>query len=245
MAHLFEAAKLTGLLALVLGAMAFSTTVAQAETGAHWNVDQISFESFGGKLNVEVQSTIEGSFGVLLTKVATVKVEILCTTIRLKDALLKANGGATGKAHFEGCITKINGIAEPACKPHSPGAPEGLIETNVLDALIVLHENKTVDLVQVLPTSGSIFVTVVLGIENPALNECLISIKFGEKFNVTGNFFLKDAQGELLLEKIKHLVIEGPLSALLFSGNAATIDGSSNLFLDGVHKGLTFSGIAA
>jgi len=245
MAHVFRTTKPVGLLALVLGAMAFSASAAWAETGAHWNVNGTNFDSFGGKLSVELETAIEGVHGILLSTSGSTKVEILCTTVKLKDALLKANGGATGAMHFEGCIAKLNEkAAASSCKPHSPGATSGLIETNALDALIKLHTTETgkkVDLIELLPVVASQpIVMLILGSEG-AENECAL----GELFDVTGKFFAKDAQEALLSEKFEHLMVEGPLSALLFGGNPATIDGSANLFLEATHKGLKFSGIAA
>jgi hypothetical protein len=272
-----KAFKLMGLFALVLSAMAFSATAAQAELNAKWKVNGADTTD---ALNVLAQAALEpiilkdaegkiteDKHGILLTKTGLTKVEILCTSLKFVDALLKTLGGAKGKIHFDGCITKLNGgAAAGACKPHSPGAAEGLIETNALDGLIKLHETATktkVDLFELLPepvkfkdengeelTKTPPFVTLIMGKE--VGSECSI----GSKFDITGKAFLKDAQEEGLVEKVTHLVVEGPLSALLFGGNAATIDGNANVFLGGGlpkeeggknvggHEGLKFSGIA-
>jgi len=231
MAHAFKRTKPLGLLALVL-AIAFGASAAQAETAAHWNTNKNPFD--GSQTRAVKATTIEGGFGTFLSKSVSTTVEILCTTMKAVDFLLKEHGGASGKVHFEGCITKLNkGSALGACKPHSPGAALGLIETNALDALIVLHSNKTVDLVEMLPTAAGPFVTLLLGVDE----ECSI----GEKWDVTGKFFLKDNSEELLKEKQFHLFVEGPLSALLFGGNAAAIDGSVSVELQ---EGLDWSGIA-
>lgn len=108
---------------------------------------------------------------------------------------------------------------------------------NTLRAFIKLHEGKG-DLVEVAPDSGEVFVLIYMGKETGS--ECAI----GACFPVTGKFFVKDFQNELLVEKEVHLIAEGPLSALLFGGNAATIDGSATVVLAGAHKGRTYSGIA-
>lgn len=239
-----RASRLIGLLVLVLSLMGISATAAQAEVGAHWNINKAEYKT---GLTVEVGTKLVGSFGTLLTKVGLTKVEILCTTLSFKDALLKVLGGASGKIHFEGCITKLNGgAAAGACKPHSPGATEGLIETNLLDGLIKLHTPEVggkVDLLELLPTkvgeTTPPFVTIVMGKE--VGSECSI----GAKFDITGPAFLKDSKGEGLVELKEHEVEEGPLTKLLFGANAATIDGKALASLsDTEHKGMTFSGIA-
>src|SRR5262245_5658585 len=112
----FKASRLMGLFALIVSAMAFSATAAQAEPGAVWKVNGAAVTD---ALKAEVKTQIEGEHGILLTKVGLSKVEILCTTLKFIDALLKVLGGATGKIHFEGCITKLNGSTAAACKPHS------------------------------------------------------------------------------------------------------------------------------
>jgi len=254
MSKAFRTSRLMGLFALMLGAMAFSATAAQAELGAHWNVkgEEFKLGSDPEKL-LKVQVQVNGieelpatkiKEGILLTTSGGSKVEIHCTGIQFIDALLKELGSATGRIHFSGCTTKLNGGAAGVCKPHSPGAAEGLIETNALDGLIKLHkvsETEKVDLFELLPSSGSIFVTLILGAEDPKENECAI----GQKFDVTGKAFLKDGEKAGLKEQLTHLFQEGPLSELFFGGNAATIDGSAIAELTGAHSAMNWSGIAA
>ena len=219
------------MLTLAGGLLALSATMAQAEPGAFWEVNG---SHITGSLSVEGGGVIENT-GILLTKIGTSKVEISCPTIKAVNLVLKESGSGSGKGHLEECTTKLNGTLASRCTPKSPGAPAGLVETNALDGLIVLHEpspGTRVDLLELLPTAGTAFVTLELG----AL--CAI----GNKFDITGKAFVKDCQGEGLVNKVEHLVEEGPLSALLFGGNAATIDGSAFVFLNGAHAGLTFSG---
>lgn len=193
-----------------------------------------------GSEEVEIQAAIEGSSGTLLTKAGVTTIEILCTTVALKSAKLKASGSAKGKIHFEGCITKLKGVTQGSCKPHSPGVAEGLIETSVLIGAIKLHEEeggKKVPLLELAPESGGVFVTLILGKENESL--CAI----GEKFDITGKVLLRDSQGEGEVEKVTHLIEVGPLSAFAFGGNSGTIDGSANISLIGAHSGQKFGAL--
>jgi len=237
MAYAFKRARLICILVLLVGLMTVSVTAAQAETGAYWEIG-LSKEIKGS--TPEFNSKIEGSNVVLLTKVGVSKVEIVCTTIKTWAInSLEKFGSWTGQVHYEGCITKVNGATSGPCKPHSPGALEGLVETNTLDGLIVLHETgagSKVDLFELLGFAGAPLVTVRLG--NEFESECAI----GEKINVTGKVFLKDAQEKGLTNQKEHLVVEGPLSKLFFGSNAATIDGSALVFLRGEYEGFNWSG---
>jgi hypothetical protein len=239
----FKASRLVGLLALALGLMAFGATAAQAEPGAFWEVNG---SKLGGSESVQAKNDSPDS--TLLTTVGTSKVEILCTTISFVGATISGTG-ASGKIHYVGCTTLLNGVAAGRCTPKSPGASLGLIETNALKGLIVLHETtevigedeiegkkvklfKKVDLLELAPVTGTAFATLELG------TLCAI----GNKFDITGKAFLKDCKEEGLVNLKEHLFEEGPLSALLFGGNAATIDGSAWGFLSGANEGKTFSG---
>jgi hypothetical protein len=229
----FKASRLMAFVAIVFGGMAFGASAAQAESGAHWNVEGIPIS---GTLVVEGQAEIESN-GILLTKVGASTIEITCTAIKGVSLSLEESGSGSGKAHVEGCTTKLNGNLANNCKPKSPGATSGLIETNALDGLIKLHElagGAKDDLLELLPSAGTAFVTIELGVL------CAI----GNKFDITGKGFVKDGTNEGLVEKVKHLVEEGPLTALLFGSNAATIDGSAFIFLTGAHAGLNVSGTA-
>jgi hypothetical protein len=255
---MMKASRFAGLmLVLALGVMAFGATVASAEAGSVWKV---SGAAINGTLKPQVQVTELETLaatgvkeGILLTKVGLSKVEILCTELKFVDALLGLTGSVTGKIHFAGCVTKLNGgAAAGACKPHSPGAAEGLIETAALKGLIVLHilknaEGKEIgkdELLELQPPKNEKgeslpFVTLVMGKE--VGSECSI----GAKFDITGSAFLKaGTTTEGKEETITKLFSEGPLSALLFGGNAATIDGSAKAALIAPHAGLNWSGLA-
>ena len=235
------------LLALVFGVMAVGTSTAHAELNAAWKVKGAAVtEELKAQIQVTELETLASTGvkeGILLTKTGLTKVEILCTAMKFVDALLKVLGVILGKVHFEGCVTKLNGgAAAAACKPHSPGAAEGLIETELLKALIKLHEPKAgekVDQLEVTPDEGANFVLLKFGKE--VGSECSIA----SDWTLTGKFFAKAGTvGEGLEEKTEHLFQEGALSALLFGGNAMTIDGSAKAALVTPHLGMTWSGVA-
>jgi hypothetical protein len=236
-----NAPRLLGILAIVAGAMAFGATAAQAEPGAYWLVNG---DDIGESLLPAVQAEKE-THVTLLTKVGASTVEILCSSTKVIGAKLHQLGQATGKIHYEGCTTKLNKNLANNCKPKSPGATSGLIETNFLDALLKSHElSPTVkdEFLELLPSAGTAFVSLELG---PL---CAI----GNKFDIKGKVTIKDCSkiegglcvNEGLVDKEKHLFLEGPLSALLFDVNPATVDGSAFGFLTGEHEGMTFAGHA-
>jgi hypothetical protein len=225
-------------LAVVFGVMAFGATAAHAEPKSHWNINGAATTV---ALKAQFQATLENNHGILLTKVGLTTIEKLCTSIKFVNMVLGLTGSATGKIHLDGCVFKANGVVQSVCKPHSPGAAEGLIETNTLNALIVLHTptgGLPEPVMEVVPASGTVFVTVVFGKE--VGSECAILTKA----DITGKLFLKDCQKELAIEKITHLFEEEKvLSKLLFGGNKMTLDGSVNVVLAGAHAGLKYSGI--
>jgi hypothetical protein len=54
---------------------------------------------------------------------------------------------------------------------------------------------------------------------------------------------LKDCTNEGLVDKVEHLVEEGPLTKLFFGSNAAhVLAGSAWAYLAGAHEGMTFAG---
>jgi len=247
-----KVSRLTGLLlVLALGIMALGATLTHADPNAIWKINGTNNTS---TLKPQVQVTELETLaatgvkeGILLTKVGATKIEILCTEMKLVDALLGLTGSAIGKFHFSGCVTKLNGIVNIACKPHSPGAASGLIETNALTGLIVLHSLKNEkgeeigkdELIQISPPASGKFVTIIMGPE--VESEC----PEGTKFDVTGSAFVKaGTTTELKTETVEKLFSEGPLTALLFGGNAATIDGSAKTALVASHLGMKWSGIA-
>lgn len=244
---MMKASRFAGfMLVLALGVMAFGATLAHAEEKSTWKIGGKNVET---ALKAQVQVTELETLaatgvkeGILLTKVGLSKVELLCTALKFVDALLLTGGKATGKIHFEGCITKLNGTTAAVCKPHSPTHAEGLIETNALSGLIVLHKTEagaTEELLELKPASGTVFVDIKMGKE--VGSECAI----GSHFEITGPAFLKaGTTTEGKEETVTKLFSEGALSKLLFGGNAATIDGSAKAALITPHLGLKWSGLA-
>lgn len=231
MTHTFRTLRPASL-AIMLGLMAFSANLAQAEPGAHWNVEGAAISA---ALLPEINAKIVGSVTTLLTTSGKTTVEILCTTYSFKGAKLHELGRFTGKIHKSGCKTSLNhGAHIKSCEPKSTGASLGLIETNALEGLIKLHTGG-VELLELLPVNAAmVFVTIHLG---PL---CAI----GDLFDIKGSYFLKDAKGEFSVEKKEHEFAEGPLSALLFGSNAMTLDGKFLAFLEGTHVSMNFSGHA-
>jgi len=237
--------KFAGLaFATALGVMAFGATVAHAEPGAQWKVNGAAVTN---ELKVEVQVTEVETLAatgvkeiILLTKTGATKVEILCKKLELRIVALRTLGVILFRIHGDECDELLNSSPPVlACKPHSPGDAEGLILSRLLVGLIKLHTNGFAEQVEVAPAEGGTFVTLVMG-EEPE-GECAI----GSKFDITGKAFLKaGTTTEGKTETTEKLVSEGALSALLFGGNAATIDGSVRTALTGSHAGMKWSGIA-
>lgn len=237
MKHSFKPSRLVGLFALLAGFMAFSATVAQAEPGAYWEVGGVQIKD--KKLLPKINARKDSPHIIFLTHVGASNVEILCTEIKFVNGLLHELGRFTGKIHLEGCITKINGVTANACKPKTPGAPLGLVETEQLEGLLKLHllsKEPLIDddVLEILPVNvAMIFFRLELG------EECAL----GNNINDTGTLFLKDCENRLLENRVEHLLEEFKPLTKLFSGvNAMTIDGSFWTFLEGEHKGQLWSG---
>jgi hypothetical protein len=232
---------LLGLCVVVLGVMAFSASAAQAEVGAKWLI----LETPGGVVKdaavllAALGGTLENNTGSLLTKVLGIAVEILCVSLTPKAFHLEKEGSVDGKLHFDGCLTKLNGVLNTNCKPKTAGAPEGLIETAALKGLLILHElagGAKDKLVRLEPLVGETFATLNMGAACP----------IGELIPVRGKFVIKDCKELLLEHKVAHLAEEGPLTDLWVlnktAEHAAKLDGSTNLFLSGAHEGKEWGG---
>jgi|GEM_PF-5721260 len=241
MRQTLKASKQVGIFALALGVIALSATVAQAETGAYWEVGSTKIEG-SSELLPKLNLKKDTSNIVLLFTIAKSKIDLECTEIKMVNGLLHKSGKTTGKLDFGNCITKFNG-AEALCKPHSPGAAVGLIETNALIGLLKLHKESEIkeDLLELFPAEGETFATLVLG---PTGKECLFLL---DENAIKGRLFFRDSQKELLVNKIEHLFEEQKaLSKLVILGSApVTMDGSFLAFLVGSHEGLKWSGHTA
>jgi len=234
MTKTFKASRLSSLLALLAGLMTFSATAAQAEPNAYWEVGGTQIKD--KTLLPEINAKKDTPAGTLLTKSGSSTLEIECTDIAVKSGLLHELGRATGSIHFSGCMTKLAGSLAPLCEPHSPGDPDGLIQTKPLEGLLKLHKpaaGGTEDVFELLPVSADmIFATIELG-----LGKCAI-----KGANITGTALLKDCKGLGLTNELEHLFEEDSLTKLLYGANAAKTDGSAWAFLEGAHKGKLWSG---
>jgi len=227
--------SLLGLCAMLVGMFAFAGS-AQATKGALWKVGGATAK--GGEI-VEAKTDVEG---VLLTELGGKNIHLRCPTINLVGAkLVEPNGGITGKIDFKGCkffsLKTAGGelVEQKACEPKNEGVP-GLIVTNTIDGLIVLHTPPGGTAEGVLEAVGlPDFATIVLG------PECA----FGEGILVEGKFFLKDCLKQFSTDVKEHLVEElKELTKLTLNGGAKTaiIDGSAWAFLGGANAGKLWSG---
>lgn len=240
MRRAFKVSRLIGLLTLALGLTVFSAATAQAEPGAYWQVEGTKLIS-PVTLLPKIQAVKDSVHLDFISKAGLSKVEILCTDIKFVNGLLHVLGRLTGKIHLAGCITKLNNTVAGACAPKSPGAMSGLIETQSLEGLLELHElspTEKVDVLRLVPSNANaIFVEVEFG----------ASCSIGAKVNITGTLVLKDCEGHLLEEWIKHLFEEdASLTKLIFgSKNVMTVSGSFWTFLEGDHYTNGWSGNTA
>jgi hypothetical protein len=235
-----------------LGAMTFATASAQAEKNSYWallnaanTLVKVGVPNDTLLPSLEAGMAAEGADGVLLTKVAGIKVEILCTEIGLPNAETKLllEGKILGRARFTGCATKLNGVTSTPCKPHT-GTEKGVIITLKLKGLIELHILQpgeiTDEIVMVLDDMEPFpnkdhFATLEL---DP---ECAI----GSKISIFGRFAIQDQQFLSLL--FDHLWQEFKALTHMYAisdtvEHAATIDGSAEVFLLGEHLGLKWEG---
>ena len=232
--------KVLGLSALVLGLMAISTSMAQAEPNAQWLVNNAAVST---TLLPALAAALE-STSTLLTKIIGKKVEINCKKIELVGAhLVEPLGKLLGKAIFSECPALIiDGVKTAACTPK-----EEKIATTTVVGLIKLHKvgEVTEQVVELTPEVGETFATVILS------EACAI----GEEIPIKGKVFLRDCLKQFLKDQVVHLVEFGTstlgegateLSVLYAISNTAehkaTIHGSANVFLTGSHLNMTWAG---
>jgi hypothetical protein len=232
---------LLSLCTVVLGLMAFSVA-AQATTGAKWLV-------LNGKGEVKEGSTLHASIGVetesvhiLHTEILKIKVLFLCSTVKLLNAKLLANGsvgeaeGAVkgSKLLYSGCTTDLNGVTSPECIPTDSVDGAGTIVSAAAHGLAILGTSGE-DLVKISPDSGETFVTIKF----PAT--CVL----GTSIPVIGKMVFKDCENLALSHLVKHLSEVGPGGELWVISKTAehttVVLGSTWIFLTGEHEGLKFS----
>jgi hypothetical protein len=202
-----------------------------------------------GKGEVKEGSTLHASVGVeaesvhvLHTEILKIKVLFLCSTVKLINAKLLANGsvgeaeGAVkgSKLLYSGCTTDLNGVESSECKPKDAVDGAGTIVTKAGHALAILGTAGE-DLVRLLPDEGETFATI----EFPA------ACPLGTKIPVLGKVVFKDCENLALTHLVKHLSEVGPGAELWVISKTAEhttiILGSTWIFLTGEHLGLKFS----
>lgn len=193
--------KMVGLcLAATLSVVTIVATSAKAEVGSHWNINGSPITDSLVEKGVVPEAELENNHGVLLSHALGKELNILCTQVQFREARLKLEGSSLGRLRFTGCrVTTLNGgVLEvlPACEPHT-GAEKGVIVTNLLKDLIVLHEGpEAYDRIE--PEEGTRWVVL----------ETSASCAFGENIPIIGKVTLKDCNLEFRVEKLTHLVEE-------------------------------------
>jgi hypothetical protein len=226
-----------GVAVLALALVALGGSVGQAETGANWLVKgtKVSALLKPKVLVQEVEEPEKLPLRVLFV-LSGMNVDYRCAKLEPIEFALLTEGSSTGKVLFSGCKLYAEGVEYAACAPEV-GGKLGLVETNKLKALLVLHKLKdgtTDPLIRIEPSEGKIFATFFVS------EEC----NFGGG-TIGGVVYLKDHDGKLSTEGLTHLVEEGPLSKVYFVEEAhpATLDGKVVLALGGEHAKLNWSGL--
>jgi hypothetical protein len=228
------ALKALGLCVVVAGLMAGSG-VAKAESGANWMVNGSNVtESLAPEPSVQ---EVESKTITVHMEISGTLVEFLCTGIKSLGFIKKILAAlGFGKIDYTGCLTKLNGALSSVCKPKTAGQPSGTIETLELKGLLVLHEGKGIARIEPKTVGGNLAV-IEFG------EECSLP----EKVPVKGVAYIKDSQGEEKVEKVTHLISQGPLTHLFAisdtAEHAVTILGSATVGLAGAHAGLKWSGL--
>jgi hypothetical protein len=204
----------------------------------------------GSTLHASLGLEAESPTLVLHSEILKIKVLFLCTGVKAVNATLQKEGtiakeyNGEGKpvgstVLFSGCTTDLNGVTEPKCVPTDPTDGAGFIVTKPGHALLVLGAAGE-KLTKVLPDSTEAepeFARIVTG-----SGKCAI----GTSVPVIGKLFLKDCENKGEEHLVKHLLEEGPGSALftisLTTEHKATLLGSSWAFLTEEHTGLKFGG---
>jgi len=227
--------KIFGLCALVVGTMALGTGVAQAETGAFWQVN-------GAKLSETLLPTVVAAAGLhitLLSKLGGKSFHILCLSIEKKETHLVAPAGELGFLRLTACtfleLKEGVTVTLSACEPHQ-GEEKGVIVTKKAKGLIVLNAAKE-GVVKFEPETGTTFATISMS------SKCA----FGENLSIGGSVAFKDGQKKFTEELETHLLEFDSTASHLWvlsdtAEHAATIDGFANTKLSGAHAGLKFSG---
>jgi hypothetical protein len=237
--------KALGMCALVLGLMAVWAGAAQAEeTGGKWGyIDGAgalkTFEgvlaepTVGGKMEI-------GTVGILHAKVlGGTSLLYECKSLTVAEGNLKAGGEVLGKLVFHECETFLNGVLSKNCNPNAGGTKAGLIITNKIKAVMLLHKLASGEVDKILVASPD------EANNDFAFVESTEACSIGQKVLIGGKFAIQDAEPTTHL--VNHLIKEfAPLTHLFVISDtvehAANILGSAEAFLTGAHVGFKWAG---
>lgn len=210
-------------------------SVSDARAGM-WMVNGKNIGS-GVELNVGVVMEIE-PFGekkekhiVIKTTIGSNTIEIQCGQATVPKATITLEA-LTRFINFSSCVTFINHIASPECNPINQPIVIGSSLT------VVLHGGKSY--------LKSVGIEGVFGILKFSEEEC---VALTPTVKLTGTAWYEDANGELEVEKVTHLLTAtsapSALGGLFFGSNKAAYEGNINFrFNDAEHLGQAFSALA-
>jgi hypothetical protein len=222
------------LIVTLVALIVFATGSAKAEAGAVWKVK--GAEKLSSSVEVKEIEKVAGTeekYVAFLFLVGGIKTEFRCTGMKAIGAKLETEGTISGggmEFRFTGCTFIFNGKVSLPCSPINEGKEAGVIVTNALKGLLVLHEGK--GLIRFEPVAGKGFAIIEFR------EECVLFPEWA----LGGKLTLKD--NALGTESVTHLFSEGPLSDLTLEGEAPmTFCGSLVLELVGGHTALQWSGV--
>jgi len=201
-----------GLCLLALGLVGASP----AHATMHWNVAGAPWA---------VTKPVVGALdetGVLHTTIAGNTVLWECKKGELVGVSLETEGKVKGgDIKFSECITKINGVTNPACEPNDSGTNPGVILTNPFDGLITLHTTASGEK-QDITEITSLVEEIVGGVKQPVLGRIKMSAEcpIGANIPIIGKLTTIDVTNgvtngsEILKEQLTHLIERGPLTEL-------------------------------
>jgi hypothetical protein len=220
---------------VALGVLAIFANVSQA----------FSWEVLPAEPKPSLVSEKDSSHLVLLGTVAATMVSVVCTNSEFNGVNLEEGGTLTsgGKVKFTGCEAYVGTFTNPPlsnvlattklpCTVSTKGAAASTIETNKLKGKLVLNASKEV-LTEITPETGTEFAKLLFTGE-----ECPLPVEDP----VTGTLFLKDCEGKALVHAVKHLVEEGPGTAVKLGTSTATLLGSVWVKLGGEDEGSAWGG---
>jgi hypothetical protein len=229
-----------GLCLMALGLVGASP----AHAVMHWNVAGAPW-AVTKPVEAQLNETAPGVFetGILHTKIGGNAVLFECKKGELIGVSLETEGKVKGgDVKFSECITKINGITNPACEPNEAGTNPGVILTNPGDGLIILHTTAVGEKWDITEIT-SLVEELVAGVKQPVFARIKMSAEcpIGSNVPVIGKLTIIDVTNgvtngnEVLKELLTHLIEQGPLTELWVlsktAEHVATILGKAKVFL--------------